>query len=162
MKPKTNHVLKVPGWGADLNVKNRPGIPRERTRPSSRKQSKVKTLQMKPISGNTYPPRGISGKVRKMAYRFNEESISRWTTLLFADRIDVFENILADIFKGRFVNPISEMGLRAELKTPHLGRLKRSRSQKSKIIPEVVTASGITLFSLGTLIGLIRQLKTKV
>jgi hypothetical protein len=99
------------GWGADLDPANRPAVPKERTPPRleglhwSAPAEQVTTteilvsteyLQRPPVFGTTVPPRGISGWIRRRAFRHSENDLRHWLMLLFADRVDAVEGLVAD------------------------------------------------------------------
>jgi hypothetical protein len=91
----------------DLSPERRPGIPRE-TPPHpavgahwtlpERQVSEVEVLKRKelaelpPVFGTAAPPRGLSGVLRRIAYRQSETRVRHWLLLLFADRIDAIEH----------------------------------------------------------------------
>ena len=93
----------VPGWGADLDRRNRPAVPMERTPPRlenvhwdqpSPQPITVEVLKsterpgISPVFGSTLPPRGLSGVVRRLAFRASENDLRRWLLLMLADRIN--------------------------------------------------------------------------
>lgn len=101
----------IPGWGADLDPANRPAVPKERRPPRlggvhwddpPMQQSKVEVLRstehfrMPPVFGTTLPPRGVSGWIRRRAFRHSENDLRHWLMLLFADRVDVVEGVVSD------------------------------------------------------------------
>jgi len=45
-----------------------------------------------PVFGTTVPPRGLSGRIRRRAYRIAEHRTSHWFLLLLADRVDRLEH----------------------------------------------------------------------
>jgi len=45
--------------------------------------------------GTQHPPRGLSGALRRAAYRLPDYRMRRWAMLIFADRIDALESRLA-------------------------------------------------------------------
>jgi hypothetical protein len=47
------------------------------------------------VFGTVQPPRGLSGLVRRAAYRVPEHRASRWMLLVVGDRIDALEHRLA-------------------------------------------------------------------
>ena len=121
----------VPGWGADLDPAQRPAYPKERTPPRlpglhwtepTAQPLRVEVLKsterpgMTPLFGTTLPPRGLSGMLRRLAYRASENDLRRWLLLMLADRIDVVEGLLEDLLHGRLPNPLAEMGAAAELR----------------------------------------------
>ena len=135
-KPKLSRdseTLKqtIPGWGVDLDPKNRPAVPMENLdlkatgahwsfperqiqRYPREKSTEHKFLT--PVFGTVCPPRGISGLVRRSAYKFSEGRTAHWLLLILGDRIDVFESKVIDLLRGRLPHPIADRGLRAELK----------------------------------------------
>jgi hypothetical protein len=97
-----------PGAGVDAEKQHRPGVPME-LRPPRRvghahwttperqtdpgnvlKRSDLDELT--PVFGTAAPPRGISGLMRRAAYRIPEHHTSHWFVLLLADRIDAIEH----------------------------------------------------------------------
>lgn len=56
------------------------------------------------------PPKGLSGAVRRLAFKYSENMYRHWLPLLIADRIDVVEGVFSDIFHGRIPRPIKERG----------------------------------------------------
>lgn len=121
----------IAGWGADLDHAHRPAYPMERTPPRldnvhwsqpSAQPLTVEVLQsterpgMTPVFGTTLPPRGLSGKLRRLAFKASENDVRRWLLLMLADRIDVVEGLLEDLVKGHVPNVFSEMGAGAELR----------------------------------------------
>jgi hypothetical protein len=124
----------VKGWGADLELRNRPGVPREINRESvltsggddydkiPRQTPRVEILvstehkKLTPVFGTACPPKGLSGVVRRLAFRFSEGKKAHWMLLLFADRVDVVESAVSGMLRGHSHNPFKEMGLRAEFR----------------------------------------------
>lgn len=69
-----------------------------------------------PVFGTSSPPRGLSGVIRKYAYRrFSEGRAAHWLLLIGADRVDAIESHLASFATLRPDNPITETGIRSEL-----------------------------------------------
>jgi hypothetical protein len=121
----------IPGWGSDLDAASRPGVPRDKAPDIGReflyppfKQQETDVLILKsteherltPVFGTTCPPRGLSGLIRRIAYRFSEGRLARWMLLMSADRIDVIEGLLEDLVHLRVPHLVREMGLRSELR----------------------------------------------
>ena len=67
-----------------------------------------------PVFGTSVPPAGLSGQLRRLAYRGPEDRMRRWLLLTLADRVDVGEGLLSDLGHGHVPNLWTEMGLRAE------------------------------------------------
>lgn len=94
------------GWGADAALENRPGVPEELPPqpigysrlggppPQTIGEPTAKSFD-RPVTatyGTTVPLRGLSGVVRRMAYRTPTYKPRRWLMLMLADRIDVIEH----------------------------------------------------------------------
>lgn len=127
----TTNVSDIPGWGSDLDVKNRPAYPMwERPREGTGAHWKNPPIQeqkftvyhsieragLTPVFGTSAPPRGLSGALRGVAYEYSEGSFGHWLTLLLADRINVIEGVFDDLLHGHIPNVFSEMGGKAEMK----------------------------------------------
>lgn len=122
----------IPGWGTDLDPADRPAVPKENYRPGTtgahwrfpdRQQQKapreVSTEHkfLPPVFGTSAPTRGLSGVVRRLAYRrYGEGRLAHWLLLVFADKIDVLEGKVIDLAHLRIPNAYKEMGLGAERK----------------------------------------------
>jgi hypothetical protein len=100
----------VVGWGADSKLEKRPGVPMEMdppapigdpawTEPEQQTMGKPSVhgplRRLTPVYGTVCPPRGLSGVIRRAAYRTPEYRARRWMMLLLADRIDVIEHNVA-------------------------------------------------------------------
>ena len=122
---------RIPGWGADLDVADRPSVPRERFDPTFSgahgehperqpekwpRERSVEHTELPPVFGTTCPPKGLSGVVRKFAYaQYSEGQAAHWLLLMAGDRIDVAESGLRSLLTLRPDNPITETGVLAEV-----------------------------------------------
>ncbi|MEC4721931.1 hypothetical protein RY831_22435 [Noviherbaspirillum sp. CPCC 100848] len=153
-KPREAYA-HIPGWGADLDHKNRPAYPMERTPPRldnvhwthpENQPVNVKVYHsterpgITPVFGTSTPPAGVSGMVRGVAYKLSENDIRHWLLLLLADRINVVEGIGEDLKNGHVPNVFAEMGIRAEY-THNPGGLIRKA-----LIASAVLGAGYYLF----------------
>lgn len=99
---------RLRGHGIDAEPRVRPGVPRERDaadpgahwrRPEQQRGIGVLSREglraATPVFGTGQPPRGLSGAVRRLAYRAPEHRARRWMLLLAGDRLDVLERRLA-------------------------------------------------------------------
>jgi hypothetical protein len=92
------------GYAIDVGAEARPGVPRERRLPDGDpvgalpppqpgpavlSRSGIRTPT--PVFGTAVPARGLSGAVRRAAYRVPEHRPARGALLLAADRLDVLE-----------------------------------------------------------------------
>jgi hypothetical protein len=121
---------RIPGWGVDLDPKDRPSFPQERFDPSAsgahwdfperqpEKWPRERSIEHKfltPVFGTSMPPKGVSGAMRKYAYRrFSEGRAAHWMILLAADRVDAWESHLKSFGTLRPDNPITQTGVISE------------------------------------------------
>jgi hypothetical protein len=122
---------RIPGWGADADVADRPSVPRERFDPTLSgahwekperqpekwpRERSVEHTELPPVFGTTCPPKGLSGAVRRLAYaRYSEGQSAHWLLLMAADRVDTAESTLRSFMTLRPDNPITETGVLAEI-----------------------------------------------
>jgi hypothetical protein len=119
----------VPGWGVDADPQNDPTYPYRRRENDDHKgqwprppvqESDVEILQSiehvrtPAVFGTSTPPSGLSGAVRRGAFRWSESNWMHWLLLMGADRINVVEGIVQDVSRGKVPNIPAEMGMRAE------------------------------------------------
>jgi hypothetical protein len=77
------------------------------------------------VFGTSTPPSGLSGAIRRFAFKHSENEYSHWLPLLLADRVNVVEGIIDDLKKGYVPNIFAEKGLKAEWKHNPQGLIKR-------------------------------------
>jgi hypothetical protein len=123
---------RIPGWGVDLDLKDRPSVPREQFDPAGtgahwdfpeRQEEKwprersIEHAFLTPVFGTSCPPKGLSGVMRKYAYaKFSEGRAAHWLILLAADRVDSVESNLRSFATLHPDNPITETGVLSEFK----------------------------------------------
>jgi hypothetical protein len=120
----------IPGWGVDLDPADRPSVPRERADLVSgahwdfpeRQEEKwprersIEHAFLTPVFGTSCPPKGLSGAVRKYAYRYSEGRSAHWLLLMAGDRIDAWESHLRSFLTTMPDNPVTETGVLSEFK----------------------------------------------
>lgn len=133
---------KVPGWGVDANPKNDPTFPmRDRShedkrgmnwkRPPQQRET-VEILQsiernnLPAVFGTSTPPSGVSGMIRRQAFRYSESEWAHWLMLMAADRVNVVEGLVEDLGRGRVPNIPGEMGIRSELEHNRAGLMRKA------------------------------------
>lgn len=94
---------RSPVEAADLDRARRPGVPKERppepwpnSRPVPRRMTAEPAVPrhgrpgktMPPVYGTSTPPRGVSGALRRAAYRLPDHFTNHWLLLLAADRVE--------------------------------------------------------------------------
>ncbi len=133
-----------PSWGTDLVRERRPGIPKEKNNengssgrrahwvepPPQFARVKInKTVErphITPVFGTTCPPRWVSGMIRDYAYGFSEDKIRHWMLLLLADRIEMLEVFIADLFNGKMPQVLPRM----EFRTVTKARVRREHERR--------------------------------
>jgi hypothetical protein len=140
-RPSRADLAHIQGWGADLDRKNRPGVPMERTprrfidapvAPPEQQPQHVEILVsperpgITPLFGTSTPPTGLSGMIRRWAFKLTENDIRHWLLLLVADRVNMVEGIGQDLARGKVPNVLGEMGIKAELKHNPAGLAKKA------------------------------------
>jgi len=91
------------------------------------------------VFGTSVPPAGLSGIIRRYAFKHSEDRYRHWIPLILADRINVFEGLIEDIGEGHFPNMIKERGLAMEWKYNRASLIKKAA---------VATAAGLVLYAL--------------
>src|SRR3954471_22556005 len=139
---------RIPGWGADLDPKDRPAVPRERFDPGAtgahwdfperqeEKWPRERSIEHKfltPVFGTACPPKGLSGAMRKYAYRkYSEARAAHWLTLIAADRVDAWEHHLGSFLTLHPDNPITETGVLSEFS--HHGLRSRLGQRRTNLV----------------------------
>jgi len=139
-RPTREQLAHINGWGADLDRKDRPGVPMERTPPRfipepvgrlPQQEQNVEVLVsterpgITPIFGTAQPPSGLSGVMRRAAFRWSENDMRHWLLLLGADRVNVVEGVVEDLAKGKVPNVLAEMGIKSEWQYNKAGLVKK-------------------------------------
>jgi hypothetical protein len=121
---------RIPGWGADLDPRDRPSVPRlqfdpnltgahwefpERQPEKWPRERSVEHKFLTPVFGTSCPPKGLSGVMRRYAYKkYSEAQAAHWLLLLAADRVDALESNVGSFLTLRPDNPITESGVLSE------------------------------------------------
>ncbi|MBX9851378.1 MAG: hypothetical protein K2X86_06420 [Cytophagaceae bacterium] len=124
--------MQIEGWGVDADPENDPTYPmKHRTNEehkgyhwerSEQQPALVEILHsnerpnLSAVFGTSAPPKGLSGMIRRYAFRYSEGSFAHWIPLIMADRVNVIEGIIDDLKRGRFPNIWAEKGLKARWK----------------------------------------------
>jgi hypothetical protein len=132
MENINNNYSDIKGWGVDADPKNDPTYPMKHHTPGEHDgyswqrpiQQKVnievlhstERPNVSAVFGTSVPPKGLSGKIRRFAFKYSEGSFGHWLPLIFADRVNVVEGIIDDFSKGKFPNLFAEKGGKARWK----------------------------------------------
>ncbi len=110
-----------------------------------------------PVFGTAQPPHGLSGAIRKAAYRrFSEARTAHWLLLIAADRVDALGAHVGSLLRLHPDDPVTETGVKAELTGhPVSSRVGRGRADVDHqwMDPFVVAgpwvAAGIGVLAVG-------------
>ena len=122
---------RIPGWGVDLDPKDRPSVPKlqfqenlsgahwgetpEQQPEKWPRERSIEHARLTPVFGTSTPPKGLSGVIRKFSYaRYSEGRAAHWLLLVLADRVDAWESHLASFLTLRPDNPVTQTGVRSE------------------------------------------------
>ena len=135
-----NHPKDIPGWGIDADPQNNPTYPIKHWNGADYERLNYDRPPMQPetvevlhsierpglscVHGTTVPPSGLSGMIRRFAFKFSESTYSHWFPLVVADRVNVIEGLIDDIKNGHFPNLIKERGWAAEWKYNRKGLIQ--------------------------------------
>ena len=129
---KPRHLVDtsgIPGWGVDADPENDPTYPYrarenddhagEWNRPSQQSVEvevlqSIEHKQRPAVVGTSTPPSGLSGVLRRLAYRKSESNLLRWLLLVGADRVNMVEGIAQDLAHAKVPNIPAETGMRAD------------------------------------------------
>jgi hypothetical protein len=159
---------RIPGWGADLDPKDRPAVPREVFDPGAtgahwefperqpEKWPRERSIEHKfltPVFGTSCPPKGLSGVIRRFAYaRYSEGRAAHWLLLLAADRVDAVESTARSMLTLRPDNPVTQTGVLSEF-THHPIRSRYGRGRADTVHqpldPIIVAAPWVAAGVLG-------------
>lgn len=156
MENNNRDYKKIPGWGMDADPKNEPTYPMKNytgadhdriryERPVQQGQE-VEILKsterpaLTAVFGTSVPPSGLSGMVRRYAFRHSEDRYRHWLPLILADRINMVEGLFEDFAQGHVPNIIKERGWVMEW------RYRRGRFIKKLAVSSIVVAGALALF----------------
>src|SRR5947208_2373918 len=152
--PSDELRARIPGWGVDLDPADRPSVPREQFDPAADgpppeqqperwpRERSIEHERLPPVFGTSCRPKGLSGSIRKYAYRrFSEGRAAHWLLLLGADRVDAWESHLRSFATTRPDNPITETGVLSEFSHHPVGSrigVKRADLAHQPLDPVIV------------------------
>lgn len=132
MDPMNKDYSHIKGWGVDADPKNDPTYPMKKRTPADHEGYSWKRPPQQPVDvevlhsnerpnissafGESTPPSGLSGMLRRVAFKYSESSYGHWLPLMLADRVSAVEGILDDLKHGHVPNVFEELGWRAEWK----------------------------------------------
>jgi hypothetical protein len=151
------HCAHNKGWGVDADPENEPTYPMKHYTGDDRRRMNyerpprqtngIEVLHsnerpgLTAVYGTSSPPSGLSGVIRRFAFRFSEGSFGHWLPLILADRVNMIEGIFDDLRHGFFPNIMAERGWKAEWKYNKKGLAKRA------LIGALIATAAIVLLS---------------
>ncbi|WP_246607277.1 hypothetical protein [Paractinoplanes toevensis] len=162
---------RIPGWGVDLDPRDRPSVPKEQFNPrptgthgefperQPERRPRERSIEhefLTPVFGTSCPPKGLSGLIRTYAYRrYSEARAAHWLLLLAADRVDVVESTIGSFASRHPDSPITEAGVRSEF-TRHGARSRIGRRRADvghhALDPVIVAAPWVLLGGVAYLV----------
>jgi len=131
----------IPGWGMDADPENDPTYPMKHYNGADHQRLNYERAPQQPVDmeilhsverpnitrvfGTSTPPKGLSGFIRRFAYKYSEATLAHWMTLILADRINVWEGWMEDFTSGTLPNLWKEKGWGAEWRTNRQGVIKK-------------------------------------
>lgn len=157
MENLSDKYSHIKGWGVDANPQNEPTYPMKKYTGDDhnrldyekppQQESDVEILHsnerpsVSAVFGTSTPPSGVSGAIRRYAFKHSESSYGHWLPLLLADRVNVWEGFLKDLSRGHIPNVFHELGGKAEWKYNRKGLAKKV------IVGAVITTAVFLLLS---------------
>jgi hypothetical protein len=92
------------------------------------------------VVGTSTPPSGLSGQIRRAAFRRSESDWLHWLMLLGADRVNMVEGLVEDLVRGRIPNIPAEMGVRSAW-----------RHDRQRFVTRTAVAVGVSALAIGLL-----------
>lgn len=136
-----NKFSHIKGWGVDADPKNEPTYPIKKYTGDDHERLNWERPALQPptvevlhsnerpglsaVYGTSVPPSGLSGNIRRFAFKYSESSYGHWLPLLVADRVNVIEGIVDDIKKGHIPNIFAEKGWKAAWKYNRAGMIRK-------------------------------------
>jgi hypothetical protein len=131
-KTLADNYAHIKGWGIDADPENEPTYPMKHWTGDDHKRINWKRPPLQPVNievlhsierpnitavfGTSSPPSGLSGAIRRYAFKYSEGHYAHWFALVLADRVNMVEGIIDDIAHGHFPNFFKERGWTAEWK----------------------------------------------
>jgi hypothetical protein len=141
MEEQNEAYKAIPGWGIDADPENEPTYPMKNYTGDDHSNINYDRAEQQPASveilqsnerpaitrvfGTSVPPSGLSGVIRRYAFRHSEDRYRHWIPLILADRINVFEGLIDDIKSGVVPDVIKERGLAMEWKFNRANLVKK-------------------------------------
>jgi len=141
MEHSAERYKHIKGWGVDADPENEPTYPMKQWTGDDHRRRNYDRPPQQPVTveilhsnerpnvtavfGTSTPPVGLSGVLRRYAFRYSESSWGHWLPLVLADRVNMVEGIISDLGHGHVPNIFAEKGWKADWKHNRSGLIKR-------------------------------------
>ena len=149
---------QVKGWGIDADPENDPTYPMKNRNNGEHAGYSWERPAQQPVDmeilhsnerpnvsatfGTSTPPAGLSGAIRRAAFKYSENSYAHWLPLMLADRVGVVEGVVDDLARGHVPNIFGEMGWGVEWK-----------HNRTKLVTRVIIGAAIGAAAIALLRG---------
>ena len=129
MENLESNYSHINGWGIDADPENEPTYPMKKYTGDDHNRLNYQRPELQAVNeevlhsnerpnlpavfGTPLPPSGVSGVIRRFAFKFSEGNWTHWLSLILADRVNAIEGIIDDVKGGHFPNVLSERGFKA-------------------------------------------------
>ena len=136
-----NSPKEIPGWGMDADPQNNPTYPMKNWTGADHERLNYEKPPQQPLTvevlhsierpgvsrvfGTSTPPAGLSGMLRRYAFKYSESTYAHWVPLVMADRVDVIQGVIDDLKQGHIPNIFAERGWQAEWKYNRKGLIQK-------------------------------------
>lgn len=164
---------RIPGWGADLDPVDRPAFPREQPgivtgahwelpeqQPGGgERERSVEHERLTPVFGTAQPLRGVSGAIRRSAYRrYSEAQAAHWLLLILGDRVDAAGAHLRSLASRRPDDPLTLSGVLGERgRRPVSSRRQSGRVDQKHTWMDPILVAGPWLLAVVAGTALVRR-----
>jgi hypothetical protein len=165
---------RIPGWGADLDPADRPSVPREKFDPEATgahwtfperqpetvpRERSIEHGILPPVFGTVAPLHGVSGVIRRFAYRYSEARAAHWLLLILGDRVDSVGSHLTSFLSLHPDNPITETGVLSEFRRHGIrSRFGERRADRSHLWMDPLIVFGPWLIVGAVAVSILRSL----
>jgi hypothetical protein len=112
-----------------------------------------------PVFGTSTPPKGLSGIIRKYAYKYSEARAAHWLLLILGDRVDAWESHLGSLVTLRPDNPVTETGVLSEFSSHGLGsRFGKKRADLNHLWIDPILVAGPWVLAGAGVVAVVRAL----